>query len=416
MSAAGARSTQTRQETSSAMTETPISRRESLLLTAWFLVLLVVPVAVQCTLHPAEQTQLFARLLGMLPTFPPGQQFINWADDLARDSATAAFVRRYYQLALTASLDEGSAKVVVGRGGWLFLREDLNLAYGTAVLNERLDPTKRKPDADDPDSVAVIAAYNELLRDRGIHLVLLPVPTGPVLYPEKIWPGYPADAGPAWAPDYAFWKDRVRQAGVDVLDLTDDLWRAKSDPISPWLRNNTHWSPHGVEVAAENVVAHIRPLLETVTPRKYTPRQLSFDAPSDLTPMLDLPRDDFYPRVPCTVTQVWQGDSLAAGNNDSPVLLLGDSYSYIYSGEDPEDTRGADLGRQIMLRLQSDIQVIAYKGDDPSKLRWRLGYHGACLDAKKIVIWEFATRYLHDPVVWKFIPIPPVGGAKISEP
>lgn len=387
---------------------------------ALFLVLTIVPATVQWIAQPAEHNDRMLTLLRLLPTRPPPQAFVNWADDLARDSVVGSLVRRYYQFALTTGLKEGSAKVLVGRDQWLFLREDLNLSAGTAILNERLDPGKRKVEADHPDSLAVIRAYDGLLRARGIHLVVLPVPPGTVLYPEKIWPGYPAEAGPAWAPDYAAWKDKLRKAGVDVLDVTEELWRERNGESPVWLQNNTHWSPRGVELTADAIARHIRPMIDSYTARTYQPRLVDHLAESDLAPMLDLPRSDLYPPVPCKVRQILEDGRFASGNDDSRVLLLGDSYSFIYSGRDPDDASGADLGRQIMFRLGTDVQVIAYRGDDPSRLRWRLGFHGPCLDAKKVVIWEFTTRYLHDPVTWKYIPIPPVGwtgrGAETSAP
>jgi alginate O-acetyltransferase complex protein AlgJ len=397
------------------MHEAQMRRPAAILLFASFAILLAVPAAVQWCLHPADENARFEVLLRALPTFPPPVALVNWADQLSRESVVGRLVRRYYQLGLTAWLGKGSAKVVVGRDGWLFLREDLNLSTGTAILNERLDPSKRKPEPEDPDSVAVIQAYDQLLRERGIHLVVLPVPTGPVLYPEKIWPNYPVEAGPAWPPDYDIWKKRVRSAGVDLLDVTDDLWQAKGDTTPVWLRNNTHWSPRGVEVTADKIAGHIRPLLEPFAARKYRTRRVDHLAASDLAPMLDLPRGDLYPPVPCEVVQVFKGDEFAAGDDDSAVLLLGDSFTLIYGGEDANDVRGADLGRQLMLRLGGDVQIIAYEGDDPTRLRWRLGSHGRCLDAKKVVVWEFATRYLHDPIVWKYERIPPVGGVQAAK-
>jgi hypothetical protein len=389
---------------------TALARALAWVMAVPFLMLTIVPATAQWIAQPSEQNNRMLALLRALPTFPAPQALVNWADDLARDSVVGSLVRRYYQLALTAGLREGSAKVAVGRDHWLFLREDLNLSAGTAILNERLDPSKRKPEPENPDSVAVIRAYDSLLRARGIHLVVLPVPSASALYPEKVWQGYPAEAGPAWAPDYAAWKDKLRRGGVDVLDVTEELWRERNGAEPVWLQNNTHWSPRGVELTADAIARHIRPLLGSYTARTYQARAVDHLAESDLAPMLDLPRSDLYPPVPCKVRQVLEDGRFASGSDDSRVLLLGDSYSFIYSGRDPEDAQGADLGRQIMFRLGTDVQVIAYRGDDPTRLRWRLGFHGPCLDAKKVVIWEFTTRYLHDPVTWKYWPIPPVGG------
>lgn len=376
----------------------------ALLLVLSFVVLVSLPAAVQWALRPEGEFTRLKELLKALPTLPQPVVLATWADDLARESVAASWARGYYQLALAVALRQGSAKVVVGRDGWLFLAKDLSLLTGTVISGEA--PRAGASDPENADSVTVIRAYDELLRARGIHLVVLPVPPATVLYPEKIWPGYPTSAGPAWAPDYSAWAGRIRQAGVDLLDVTDDLWRAKNGPVPVWLKNDTHWAPYGVELTAARVAQHIRPLLGSVPNVRYTTRKARHEARGQLTSMLDVVPSAFFRPEWYDVTQVWQNEALAAGDNDSAVLLLGDSYATIYSGDSANDAAGGDLGRQVMLRLGADIQVIAHRGNDPSRMRWRLGFHPGCLDSKKVFVWEFAARFLRDPQAWKLVVLP----------
>jgi len=51
---------------------------------------------------------------------------------------------------------------------------------------------------------------------------------------------------------------------IDVLDVTEDLWRAKSS--GPWLflKQDTHWSPAGLQVVAQRIAEHLKPLLAPV--------------------------------------------------------------------------------------------------------------------------------------------------------
>ena len=78
------------------------------------------------------------------------------------------------------------------------------------------------------DAVRAIVDFERQLRGAGIHLVFMPLPVKPFIYPEHVWPGYPAAAGPAWNRDRDAFKFKLAAAGVDVLDITDDLWNAKA--------------------------------------------------------------------------------------------------------------------------------------------------------------------------------------------
>ena len=74
----------------------------------------------------------------------------------------------------------------------------------------------------------------------GIHLVFVPIPVKPFIYPEEVWPGYPASAGPAWNRDRDAFKAKLAEAGVDVLDVTDDLWHAKAQSVRKPLPEAGH--------------------------------------------------------------------------------------------------------------------------------------------------------------------------------
>jgi len=69
--------------------------------------------------------------------------------------------------------------------------------------------------------------------------VFVPLPVKPSVYPEAVWPGYPPSAGPAWNRDRAAFKARLADGGVDVLDVTDDLWQAKARPGGKLFLNLT---------------------------------------------------------------------------------------------------------------------------------------------------------------------------------
>lgn len=238
-------------------------------------------------------------------------------------------------------------------------------------------------------------------------LVVVPVPVGPVLYPEKLWSEYPTTAGPAWGSDYADWKQHLLAAGVDLVDVTEMLWHAKRGPEAPWIKHNTHWSPHGVAVAAAQIAEHVRPLLGPARKTHYQTRTLPERVGSDINHMLDLAGPSRYPAVPCLATQVLQGQEVAPlGGDDAPVLLLGDSYAWYYSGPDPGRVPGADLGRHLMLELGTPVQVLAEPGMNPSLNRGVLLLRHWIMKSKRVVIWEFSTGFLPYADQWQIVRVP----------
>jgi alginate O-acetyltransferase complex protein AlgJ len=253
-----------------------------------------------------------------------------------------------------------------------------------------------------------ICEYARLLEARGIHLVVVPIPAKPFIEPEKVWGGYPRDAGPAWNADRKTFFSRLAGTGVDVVDLTDDLWRAKATGPDLYLARDTHWTPAGLRVAAVTLADHLRPLLGAVERAAYTRRAATVSGIGDLVRMLELPagRSPFPPQT-VEVAQAMDGDRIARGGDEAPVLLLGDSFSNVYSRKELEWGEGAGLGETLMLELGAAVQVIAINGGGATLVREALAARPAALARKKVVVWAFSARDLADEdVAWDRVPLP----------
>ena len=72
--------------------------------------------------------------------------------------------------------------------GWLFLSADIRfLSLGRFWGDEAAKVSRaRKPEAADP--IAAIVDFHQQLKQLGIELLLLPVPSKAAVYPEKIVP------------------------------------------------------------------------------------------------------------------------------------------------------------------------------------------------------------------------------------
>src|SRR5262249_45563234 len=148
-----------------------------------------------------------------------------------------------------------SSKVVIGTDGYLFYRDSIEFAKGVGLLSPRLQQTRRAthfplddvfgrklmsfltrtyiprpiyPVVGTDDAVTAFIDMRAQLEERGIRLIVMRILGKDTIYPENLSPAYPPDAGPALNSDYRRWKEQLNAAGVEVLDVTDLLWQAKS--------------------------------------------------------------------------------------------------------------------------------------------------------------------------------------------
>ncbi|HEU4736968.1 MAG TPA: hypothetical protein VFS48_08100 [Solirubrobacterales bacterium] len=142
------------------------------------------------------------------------------------------------------ALDRENAKVLAGRDGWLFLREDTNDVLGQHMGQVAFG----KEDRD---------AWQRLLENRmatvervGAVWECLVAPDKEAVYPEHL----PGEIVPAERrPIHDFLKV-AETVGAPVTYLLDDLVAAKSE-AELYFKNDTHWNQRGAFVAYR-VLAH----------------------------------------------------------------------------------------------------------------------------------------------------------------
>ena len=388
-----------------------IGRKTALCLTVVFVVLIAIPPIHQFCVE-LKRTGRW-RFLALFQETPTHASLKRFEETLASESDLAAKARRFYQTWLLRWLRQGNDKIVVGRDGFLFFRNEVEMAAGPGFLQRRVAKQRGTQDAAKRESrssaLDVIVDFDRQLRARGIHLVFVPLPVKPSVYPEAVWPGYPPSAGPAWNRDRAAFKARLADGGVDVLDVTDDLWQAKARPGGKLFLNlDTHWTPHGLSVVADRVVAHVKPHLPGPVQLTLTTRSQTVTNFGDLLRMLEVQSGSglFTPQT-VEIVQVLDGDRLAEGDDSAPVLLLGDSFANIYRRKELEWGEGAGLGEQLMLRLGVGVQVIAINGGAATAVREALAQRPGALSRKKVVVWTCSVRdFFDEAVAWELVPLP----------
>ncbi|AJO76707.1 alginate O-acetyltransferase [Pseudomonas chlororaphis] len=286
---------------------------------------------------------------------------------------------------LWAALDfklfnEGRPGVVLGRDQWLYSDEEFH-----PVVNEELNLQ---------GNYALVEGVRQTLKERGVKLVMAIVPAKVRLYPEHL-----GDVQPARIHANLYQDFHARVAADKILapDLLGPLQQAKQNGQQVFLRTDTHWTPAGAEIAANQLaraIADKAPLMGQ--PQRFvTEAEQTVVHKGDLR--LFLPLDPLFEnlmpakealqkRVTRAADDQPAADDALFADNEVPVALVGTSYSANPSW---------NFVGALKQALHSD--VVSYAEDGHGPILPMLSYLKS--DAFKnsppqVLIWEFPERYL----------------------
>jgi hypothetical protein len=331
--------------------------------------------------------------------------FSSFETALEDQSGVGQLLRPPTQALLTMWSGAGNERVYVGRDGWLFYRPDVEYVTGRGFLDESEQQRRvaaageyeRRPH---PDPRPAILAFKRELERRGVTLIVMPTPVKPSVHPARLSRRYDDSATVQNASFDAFVRD-LAQAGVLVFDPLP-LIATGDDATSRYLATDTHWRPETMQRVAESLGQFIREhvMLAGADAPAYSVERREARNIGDTAAMLDLPRGQtLYP--PERVTLRFVVD--AAGepwrpSRDADVLLLGDSFTNIYSLPTMGWGEAAGLAEQLSFALQRPIDRIVQNDQGAAATReilWREIDGGSDrLAGKRVVVWQFAAREL----------------------
>lgn len=403
-----------------------VSRRTGWLLSVAAMLLVSSAPLMQALLPAAGDGSAPPRLAGRSDSgfrFGSGSGFGPSAEDLKAFESmieSRSALRRYvlpYAQRLLTKIGVGNEQVIPGGDGWLFYRPDIEYVTGPPFLDHRRRRTlaRRFGAVATHDPVQTLIDFKEQLDDRGIDLVLLPVPVKPQMYPEHLARGVVPPTSIVQNPSYTAFVEALSDAGVDVFDPSQILRGLKAAGQRTYLRTDTHWTPAAMQAVAKAVAAHLL-AKGVVTPdalqTAYQLHEKTISARGDTWALLNLaaaspafaPDEVVIVQVLDAHGEPWRRDV------ESEVLLLGDSFSNVYSVEAmcfgtsaglaehlsaalgrPIDriTRnagGAVAGRRALARdLASHYERFDAAGAAPGRER---------LADKRVVVYQFAMREL----------------------
>ena len=287
------------------------------------------------------------------------------------------------------------ARAIKGSDGFLFFRQ--SLAYVTGGdLGEQVG---------DRNPIPVIVEFKKLLAEQGVDFLFVTVPTKVEIFPDKTGkaPGDPKlarFAGKIVNPFERKFLLDLSDRGVEVLDLLPAFLDARDTQAGEPLYQiqDTHWTSRGLELAARIVAARIRNYEWykglAAHRQAFTTKDESFTRHGDLVSRLpEAERAGISPETLVGHQVVSPNGSLYDDDPDSPVVLLGDSFTGVYQLMDCEH---AGVSAHIAKEIGYPVDLVMSYGGGPN-VREKLLKRGLDkLGSKKLVIWMMTARDLYD--------------------
>ena len=328
----------------------------------------------------------------------------------------------------------GNEQVYFGRGGWLFFVPDVDHVVGRPFLAPAHLRARLASGAALPDPALGVLLFAAELDRFGIQLVVVPVPSKATFHAGQLSnraaggrprnpsyerfvaelqdPGLLLRRYDDWLPrtyGAAAWFAPLREA---VADLSDRLAEEALPSIqvvdvaaaidqlgeaAAFLRTDTHWTPAGADTVAAATAASVRKLLaQRGRNAALRRRDLPVSQLGDIAVMAQFQGERWREEV--VTRQVIAGDRLAASALTGRVLLLGDSFSNVFSWNRMGWGEGAGFGELLAFHLAEDVSWLARNADGAhasrDALRQAVSRGEPVLERARVVVWQFAAREL----------------------
>src|SRR3569623_177739 len=374
----------------------------ALLVGAFLLIICAVPIGQAIRDKVAGDDSV---LLDLFRRRPNRQNLKQFEDDLNNASTPRAWLRPRLHALITRHGGYGNVKAVLGQPGWLYYAPGVMAVSGPGFLEPAQLASRTTAGLDDgaaffADPRPAILDFAAFLRGRGIALVVLPVPDKASQQPVELTGRRRDGSGtPARNPDRAQLVAQLRAAGVLVFDPLPETLVAGAPPR--FLQQDTHWRPEWMEQVAAAQASFLGANGLAIGPQQQRRRAAKpVSRVGDLVDMLALPEDQtLYVPQPITIDEVRDAaGKLFDPSDKASVLLLGDSFTNVFSLDLMGWGEGAGLGARLALALGRDVAVIAQHASGAfatRQLLWNALAGGEDrLAGKKVVVWEFASREL----------------------
>lgn len=245
------------------------------------------------------------------------------------------------------------------------------------------------------DPIPYLLEFHNLLAERGVQLVLAPIPTKAATYPEYLIEGHEAGAGPSIIP----FLERLEEAGLSVIDVETELRNfAAMDSANPvFCRQDAHLSPMGIEVLTKCIAERCRSIVDEGASEfdvsKATALQISGD---------QVVESDWEGKIPQETLSIRyvssRGEKGIEPSPESEILVLGDSHTLVFhsGAATGMHCKGGGIVDHLSYLLKEPVDLIGVRGSGMVQARKQLFYHATghpeYWAGKKVVVWVFSIR------------------------
>jgi alginate O-acetyltransferase complex protein AlgJ len=273
--------------------------------------------------------------------------------------------------------------------GWLFLVRELRHLSVGRFWEKPWDEVA----ANATDPVPSMIEFNALLEERGIQLILAPVPAKARLYPEKLDESFsPGDSG-----SLTPFIELLRSRGLTVIDLDRHfrIERANGDLTKWYCAQDAHYSPQAIEALAGLVAEEFEIESPKDSSMSLSAEILSLTGDQVVGSEWEgrLPGEELILRAVLN-----NGDRGIEPDPKSPFLLLGDSHTLVFhqGKEAGMHCRGGGLLDHLSYQFGEAFDLVGVRGSGLVQARKQLYYRAAAepgfWDRKKLVVWVFSER------------------------
>ncbi|WP_405342431.1 hypothetical protein [Fibrobacter sp.] len=240
------------------------------------------------------------------------------------------------------------------------------------------------------------------LDSLNVQLLVVPVPVKEEIYGERLVDGTAADlcVNPAGR---EFTREMLA-AGLDVLDLYPALMAAKSGDEPPhysYQRYDTHWALPGMLAAMELLASRVTQYSwyaeSGAQPGSLNLQETKTLREGDLVAHLPDAEKSKYPADTLPVMKIFKGTEAYKGGKNSPILLMGDSFTGVFESV---DQKSGGPGSLLAYATGLDVQVLTSWGGGPGVYH-RMMKMKKDMQSKRLVIYMMTARdFWQSPMEW----------------
>ncbi len=407
----------------------PTRKSELILLICFLAVIAGVPVTQTCIELARHERVQATDVFRYEPTAKNLREFEH---TLEEKSWFQQHLRPVLQRFLFVTVRDTGAKGVLGRDQWLFYRPDLRYLVepdrveASTSESKWVQPPEQSTHRESVEQA--ILRFRDQLKERGIMLVVMPVPGKPSIYPDQVTRRAVGNERQFRSPTLELIEELQRQ-GVATVDLFTAFQEMRGSGGPLYLARDTHWTPRGAQIAAQKVAAKLSELhIPPLTRKEFRTQSVTVTRWGDILDMMQIPglRSAFAAETAeCAQVLDPALGPLVPGASDRPgtycypgqqaaVLVLGDSFCRIYQYPEPQSlgkmptaattARPAETGGKrllpgsagfishLALALGSPVDAIVSDGGAATDVRRKLSTNPEILEGKRVIIWEFVER------------------------